>query len=322
MHLKKELFDRKKLTHQPTREGFGQGLLVAAQKDERIVGLCADLTDSTKMGYFAKAFPQRFIQVGVAEQNLVTVASGMAHEGKIPFAASYAAFSPGRNWEQIRTTIAYNNQPVKIVGSHTGLTVGPDGATHQALEDIALMRVMPNMRVIVPADAVEAKKATEAIAQDHFPYYIRLSRENSPVFTTEKTPFSIGKAHVFHRGSDVTLVSTGALTYEALLAAILLRDDFSVEVIHVHTIKPLDTQTILRSARKTRLVISLEEHQTIGGLGGAIAETLTQHFPVRLERIGIDDVFGESGTASELWNHYGLTAEKIVSRIKKVVKKR
>lgn len=303
------------ITSEPIRKGFGRGLKAAGDDDGNVVALCADLTDSTQMSLFKEAHPNRFIEVGVAEQNLVTVASGMAAMGKIPFTSSYAAFSPGRNWEQIRTTICLNEQPVKIVGSHAGVSVGPDGATHQMLEDIALMRVLPNMVVVVPGDAVEAEKATRAIARNGKPSYIRLAREASPVFTTEKTPFQIGKAYVLREGRDLTLFGTGMMTYECLLAArALAKDGIEAEVVHVPTIKPLDEETLLQSVRKTGRAISVEEAQIAGGLGGALAELFTSQLPVPLERLGMQDRFGESGTPAELLEHFGLNAKHVTLR--------
>jgi transketolase len=300
------------IVQEPIRKGFGRGLLAAAKINENVVGACADLTASTNINLFADAFPDRFVQIGIAEQNLVTVGSGMAAMGKIPFVSSYAAFSPGRNWEQIRTTICLNDQPVKIVGSHAGLSVGLDGATHQMLEDIALMRVMPNMVVIAPCDSIEAEKATIAMAADKHPNYMRVAREATPVITTADTPFEIGKAYVFSSGDDVTIIATGTLTYHALVAAEILRKDgVSAEVVHVPTIKPLDSETILRSVRKTGAVVTAEEAQINGGLGGAIAELLGEEFPTPLVRIGMKDHFGESGQPSELFEHFGLTATHI-----------
>jgi transketolase len=250
----------------PTRAGFGRGLKLAGDADERVVGLCADLVESVKMDAFADAHPDRYIEVGIAEQNLVTVAAGMAAAGKIPFAASYAAFSPGRNWEQIKSTAALNEQPVKVVGGHSGLTVGPDGATHQMLEDLALMRVMPNMVVICPGDAVEAEKATQAIAKTMDPTYLRLTREKTPTFSTPESPFEIGKAYVVREGRDVSLIATGIMTPYSLLAAeILSKKGVDVEVVHVPTIKPLDTETILASVKKTGRVVTAEDAQIAAG---------------------------------------------------------
>lgn len=301
-----------KLESVPIRAGFGRGLLKAGQIDENVVAACADLTDSTKMGDFAKEFPGRFIEIGVAEQNLVTVGSGLAAMGKVPFVSSYAAFMPGRCWEQIRTTVCLNNQPVKLVGSHAGVSVGADGATHQMLEDLALMRALPNMVVIAPADSVEAEKATLAMAKDGRPNYVRLAREGTPVFTTAKTPFEIGKAYVFASGSDVTLIATGTMTYQAMLAAELLyKDGIEAEVVHVPTVKPLDAETILKSVRKTGAVVTAEEGQINGGLGGAIAELLGENYPLPLKRIGMQDHFGESGEPNELLEHFGLDAKHI-----------
>ncbi|PIZ61463.1 transketolase [Candidatus Saccharibacteria bacterium CG_4_10_14_0_2_um_filter_52_9] len=301
-----------KLQQEPIRKGFGKGLLAAGQLDKNVVAACADLTDSTQMSLFKKEFPDRFIEVGVAEQNLVTVGAGLAAIGKVPFVSSYAAFSPGRNWEQIRTTICLNERAVKIVGSHAGVSVGPDGATHQMLEDIALMRVLPNMVVIAPCDSIEAEKATLAMAKDKRPNYLRLAREATPVITTPKTPFEIGKAYVFDQGEDVTLIATGTMTYEALAAAeALFKDGIDAEVVHVPTIKPLDVETILKSVRKTGAVVTAEEGQIAGGLGGAIAELLSEEHPTPLKRIGMKDHFGESGAPVELMAHFGLDAKHI-----------
>lgn len=303
---------RGELKSEPIRSGFGQGLLEAGHKSERVVAICADLTESTKMNLFAESFPERFVEVGVAEQNLVTVGSGLAAMGKIPFVSSYAAFSPGRNWEQIRTTIALNDQPVKIVGSHAGVSVGPDGATHQMLEDIALMRALPNMVVIAPADSVEAAKATLAMAADERPNYMRLAREATPVITSTNTPFAIGKAYVFRPGHDVTIIATGTMTYQALAAAqALTKDHVSAEVIHVPTIKPLDHDVILDSAARTRHVVTAEEAQIAGGLGGAVAELLGEKLPTPMSRVGVRDRFGESGQPQELLKHFGLTSSHI-----------
>lgn len=300
-------------TLETTRKGFGAGLVEAGERNDQVVALCADLTESTQIELFAKQFPDRYIEVGIAEQNLVTVASGLAKMGKIPFTSSYAAFSPGRNWEQIRTTICLNNQKVVIVGSHAGLYTGPDGATHQILEDIALMRVLPNMIVVAPCDSVEAKKATLAIAAHPQPAYIRLARDTTPVVTTENTPFEIGKAYVFEPGVDITVISTGVMTPIALEAAErLFADGIELEVIHCPTIKPLDAATILASVKKTKKVITIEEAQIAGGLGGAVCELLSEHYPVPVIRMGVNDAFGQSGTPAELLKHYGLTAEKIM----------
>jgi len=302
----------KELSLDTIRKGFGEGLKQLGETNNKVVALCADLTGSTNMNFFADAFPDRFFEVGVAEQNLVTVGSGLASMGFVPFVSSYAAFSPGRNWEQIRTTICLNNQPVKIIGSHAGLSVGPDGATHQMLEDIALMRALPNMVVVVPCDKNEAHKATVALAGDKRPGYLRLAREEVPNITTDKTPFEIGKAYVYDEGQDITIIATGTMTYIALKAAAnLYKDGVDVEVIHCPTIKPLDSETILKSVKKTGAVITCEEAQISGGLGGAIAELLGENHPVPLRRIGVKDSFGESGTPEELFEHFGLTTKHI-----------
>jgi len=304
----------------PIRKGFGEGLLAAGEADKTIVALCADLTESTQMEAFAQAYPERYVEIGVAEQNLVTVASGLAAVGKKPFVTSYAGFSPGRNWEQIRTTICLNQQNVKIVGSHAGVSVGPDGATHQMLEDIALMRVLPNMVVVVPCDANEARKATLALAKTKTPAYLRLARDKTAVVTTEQSPFEIGRANVLCEGSDLTIVACGPLVYEALLAAKKLLPKYSIEVINCHTVKPLDDKTILKSVKKTGCVLSVEEAQSAGGLGGAIAELLSDKLPAPLKRIGVQDQFGQSGTVAELWQHYKLDAEAIANTARGLIK--
>ncbi len=305
------------------RMGFGRGLLEAGHKDKNVVALCADLTISTKMDDFAKSYPERFFEVGVAEQNLVTVAAGMALAGKVPFVSSYAAFSPGRNWEQIRTTICLNETNVKIVGSHAGVSVGPDGATHQMLEDIALMRVLPKMTVVVPADAVEAEKATKVLAGMVGPAYLRLAREKSPVITTEKSPFSLTKAQVLRSGKDATIVACGIMVYQALVAAEALeKEGIDVEVINAAVIKPLDTVTIVFSAKKTGAVLTAEEGQIAGGLGGAVAETLADQCPVPMTRVGMRDRFGESGSPDELLEHFELTAPHIIKNIRELIKRK
>jgi transketolase len=272
---------------------------------------------------FKEKFPERFIEIGVAEQNLVTVASGMSAMGKIPFVSSYAMFSPGRNWEQIRTTIAYNDRPVVIVGSHAGVSVGPDGGTHQAIEDIALMRVIPNMVVISPCDSIEAEKATIALAKLGTPAYLRLAREKTPVMTTKETPFEIGKAEVFYRPDGlghVGIIATGALLHKALWAAKKLeKEGIRAVVLNIHSIKPLDTEAVIALAKETKAIVTVEEHQIAGGLGGAIAETLAQYFPIPIEFIGVHDKFGQSGTPEQLLNHYGLAIENIMDVAKKVI---
>ena len=318
--LATNLSDKSKLESKATRDGYGLGLIKAGEQDERVMALSADLTESTRALAFAEKFPERFIQVGIAEQNLVTIASGLANYGKIPFISSYAAFSPGRNYEQIRTTVCINNVPVKIAGHHAGISVGPDGATHQMLEDIALMRALPNMVVIVPCDAIEAEKATLAAAANGKPTYLRFSREKSPVFTTSETPFEIGRALVLRRGKDVSLIACGSLVYEALLAAEeLSKEGIECEVINSHTVKPLDKNAIIESVKKTKAVVSIEEHQIAGGLGSAIAECLAENYPVPQEFVGMKDRFGESGTAAELIEKFGLNSNGIKTAVKKVI---
>jgi transketolase len=305
---------------EPIRAGFGRGLKAAGEINKNVVALCADLTDSTQMSLFKEAFPERFIEIGIAEQNLVTVASGLARAGKVPFTSSYAAFSPGRNWEQIRTTIALNNQPVKVIGSHAGVSVGPDGATHQMLEDIAIMRVLPNMIVIAPGDSVEAEKATKAIAENGKPVYMRLAREKTPIFSTEDSPFEIGKAYVLKEGNDITLLGTGTMSYQMLLAAEELeKQGIHAEVIHVPTIKPLDDELILASIKKTGRAITAEEAQAAGGFGSAVAELLGDKMPTPILRIGMKDRFGESGQPNELLDLFGLTGEHIATSAKSFI---
>lgn len=307
----------------PIRKGFGEGLVIAGDEDKNVVGLCADLTESTQMHLFAHKYPERFVQVGVAEQNLVTVASGMAAMGKIPFTSSYAMFSPGRNWEQIRTTICYNDRPVKIVGSHAGISVGPDGGTHQAIEDIAIMRVLPNMVVLSPCDVIEAKKATIAAAKINKPVYIRLAREKTPVITTKETPFEIGKAQIFYAPpmtAQVGIIATGALVHKAIIAAQnFATKGISIKVLNIHTIKPLDFEAIKNLAKEAGAIVSVEEHQVVGGLGSAIAEVLAQNCPVPMELIGVHDKFGQSGTPEELIEHYGMGVSHIEKAVERVM---
>jgi len=307
----------KEVELEPIRAGFGRGLKAAGEQNDNVVALCADLTESTQMHLFREAFPKRFIEIGIAEQNLVTVASGLARAGKIPFTSSYAAFSPGRNWEQIRTTATLNNQPVKVVGSHAGVSVGPDGATHQMLEDIALMRVLPNMVVVAPGDSIEAEKATRAIAENGKPSYLRLAREKTPIFSTEDSPFELGKAYVLKEGEDVSLFGTGTMTYQLLVAAkILETQGINAEVVHVPTIKPLDEETLLASARKTGRVVTAEEAQAAGGFGSAVTEFLSSVLPMPIKRIGINDRFGESGAPTELMEYFGLTGDKVAETVR------
>lgn len=322
MNLNPKLFD-KDVEQVPIRKGFGEGLLAAGEADKNVVGLCADLTESTQMLAFATKFPERYVQIGVAEQNLATVASGMAAMGKVPFITSYAMFSPGRNWEQIRTTIAYNDRPVKIAGSHAGISVGPDGGTHQAVEDIAIMRVIPHMVVISPCDSIEAKKATIAAAKNGKPVYIRLAREKTPVITTEATPFEIGKAAIFYGEegkADVGIIATGALVYKALLVAKEFeKKGVKVKVMNLATIKPLDEEAVIKLAKEAGAIVTVEEHQVHGGMGSAVAECLVKSHPVPIEFIGVDDKFGQSGKPDELLEHYGMGVSHIAAVVEKVL---
>lgn len=312
----------------PIRKGFGEGLLSLGEMYENVVGLCADLTESTQMHLFKEKFPERFVEIGIGEQNMASVASGMSSMGKIPFITSYAMFSPGRNWEQIRTTICYNDRQVIIAGSHAGVSVGPDGGTHQAIEDIAITRVIPNMTVISPCDHIEAYKATIASADYGKPVYIRLAREKSPVITTKETPFKIGKAEIFFgedfSKSDVCIIATGALVYQCIKSAKNLFDEegIKVKVLNLHTIKPLDEETLLSVIKEAGAVVTVEEHQIYGGMGSAISELTSSNFPVPIEFIGIRDKFGQSGTPEELLKHYGLTEKNIKEAIKKVLKRK
>ena len=323
LKLNSKVFD-KDVEQLPIRKGFGEGLLAAGEADEKIVGLCADLTESTQMHLFRNKFPNRFVEIGVAEQNLATVASGMAAMGKIPFITSYAMFSPGRNWEQIRTTICYNDRKVVIAGSHAGVSVGPDGGTHQAIEDIAIMRVIPRMTVISPCDSIEAKKATLLAAKCKGPVYIRLAREKTPIMTTEDTPFEIGKARIFWMGESpsVAIFATGALVHNALKAAKELEKEISVKVINIATIKPLDVSAVVDAAKECGAVVTVEEHQKAGGLGSAIAECLSENHPVPIEFVGVSDLFGQSGKPEELIEHYGMGVSHIKEAIREVLKKK
>ncbi len=306
------------------RDGYGAGLKEAGEQNKNVVALCADLTESTRTNIFAEAFPERFVQVGIAEQNMASVASGMAACGKIPFIASYAMFSPGRSWEQVRTTIAYNNVNVKIIGAHAGVSVGPDGATHQAIEDIALMRVIPNMVVIAPCDVHEARKAVLKAAEYEGPVYIRIARDPSPVVTTPDSPFEIGKAYTFfHKDSvhtkTVGIITTGILAHNALVAAKQLNEEgIGVSVLHMPTIKPLDTQALTMFGEAHDVIVTLEEHQVAGGLGGAISEYYSEHLPKRVVKLGVHDQFGQSGTPDELLKHYGMDSETIVKTIQSI----
>lgn len=304
----------------PNRDGYGHGLLELGKTNPDVVVLDADLAKSTRSDWFAAEFPDRFFDIGIAEQDMLGTAAGLALGGKIPFVTTYGVFVAGRAWDQIRTTVCYADLNVKIAGAHGGISVGPDGATHQALEDIALMRVLPNMRVIVPCDAIEAKKATMAVAGVQGPCYLRFAREATPVFTQEEDYFEIGKANILKEGSDVTIIACGPIVYEALLAHDRLKEiGISARVINMHTVKPLDQEAVLKAAAETGAVVTAEEHQIFGGLGGAVAELLAQNRPTPMEMVGIKDTFGESGPPEELAVKYGLTAKDIAEAAKKAV---
>lgn len=306
----------------PPRDGFGEGLVLAGRKNTNVVALCGDLIESTRVQGFAEAYPDRYIEMGVAEQNMAGVAAGMALTGKIPFIASYAVFSPGRNWDQIRVSICYSQANVKIVGAHAGISVGPDGATHQALEDVAITRVLPNMTVVVPTDSIEARKATLAIAEHTGPCYIRFGREKTPILTTDKTPFQLGKASPILSGTDVTVIACGQMVARAVTAAKKLHPKISVAVINMHTIKPIDVDAIQQAAKQTGAIVTAEEHQITGGLGGAVAEVLAEHHPLPMMRVGVKDRFGESGEPNVLMDHYGLGVDDIITAVEKVLKRK
>jgi len=320
-HLNPKIFDND-IERIPNRDGFGDGLVEAGEKNPNVIALSADLTESTRVNLFAEKFPERFVQCGVAEQNMASVASGLAAVGKIPFIASYAMFSPGRSWEQIRTTIAYNDQNVKIIGAHSGVSVGPDGATHQAIEDIAIMRVIPNMVVIAPCDIHEAKKAVLWAADYEGPVYIRLGRSAVPVVTTKDSPFEFGKGQIMverttHTKQSVGIISTGSMLHNAILAAKELNDlGVGTSVLHIPTIKPLDEEAVLDLAETHDLIVTVEEHQKSGGLGGAVAEFLSEKRPTRQIRIGVDNQFGQSGEPDELVAHYKMDKDSITKAIR------
>lgn len=306
-----------------TRDGFGRALLRIGQQNSDVVVLTADLAESLRVDAFAKAFPDRFIECGVSEQNMLGIAAGLALSGKIPFVCSYAVFSPGRNWDQLRVSVAYSNANVKIVGGHTGLSVGPDGATHQALEDLALTQVLPNMTVLSPADSVQTELAVLAATKLVGPTYLRLAREPTPIVSTPHTPYSLGKIQEVSTGDDVTLVSTGPLLYETLLACHQLRNQgIHAQVLNVHTLKPFDTQGLVSHVRKTHCVVTIEDHQVIGGLGSTVAQVLAEHFPAPMEFIGVQDQFGQSGTPKQLYEHYGITSRHIALAARKVISKK
>lgn len=323
-HLNPNIFSEN-VEQVPTRNGLGEGLKALGETHPNVVALCADLTESTRIGEFKEAYPERYVQMGIAEQSMASVASGMAAMGKIPFIASYAMFSPGRNWEQIRTTIAYNNVNVKIAGAHAGVSVGPDGATHQAIEDIALMRVMPNMVVIAPSDVYEAKRAVIAAAEYEGPVYIRFGRDKTPVVTTHGTQFSIGKAEIYLERDPihekkVGIIGCGTLLHNALMAAKQLNESgIGASVMNLATVKPLDEDAVRAFAEEHDAIVTVEEHQAFGGMGSAVAEYLGSVRPTRIHRIGVRDQFGQSGEPTELIAYYGMDTKAIVAAAKKLV---
>ncbi len=317
MHLA-PLDDPKTVKQVPTRNGFGEGLLEAAKANKNVLGICADLSESTRMLALKETLPDQYIEIGVSEQLLVAMAGGLASSGKIPWIASYAMFNPGRSWEQVRTVMALNETNVKIAGAHAGVSVGPDGATHQAIEDIAIMRVIPHMTVVVPCDSVQTKKATLALTEMHGPVYLRFAREKSPIVTTEQTPFEIGKAQVFRQGKDVAIVACGILVYNALIAAQeLANEGIDCMVINNHTVKPMDEPAIVEAARRCGAIVTVEEHQVHAGMGSRVAEILAQRHPVPIEFIGVHDQFGQSGDPVELIEHYGMGTTSIKEAVRR-----
>jgi transketolase len=327
--LAKNIFNKPKLQAIPTRQGYGEGLVELGKTNPNVVVLCADISDSTKSGMFRDAYPDRFIETGIAEQNMMGLAAGLALCGKIPFVSTYAVFCPGINWSQIRVLVGQNNANVKITGAHAGVSVGPDGMSHQALEDIALVRCLPGMVVLAPCDYLETKKATLAAAKYKGPVYLRFAREATPVFTTDKTPFKIGKAEIFRDPStssgqaDVAIIGCGPLLYNALVAAEkLAKEKINVMVVNNHTIKPIDEKTIIAVAKKCRAVVTVEEHQIMAGMGSAVAEVLARNIPVPIEMIGMQDKWGQSGQPDELIEYYGMGVDSIIKAVKKVLKRK
>lgn len=307
----------------PTRDGFGEGLVELGKTNKDVVVLCADLTDSTRASWFKEKFPDRFFSFGVSEQDMFCSASGFALSGKIPFVCTFGVFASGRAWDQIRVSIAYMDLNVKIAGSHGGVTVGADGATHQAIEEISLMRILPNMTVVVPCDALEAKRATIQAAQIPGPVYLRLGRHPAPFITNEQTPFSIGKANVIKEGKDVTIFACGVMVFEAIqAAAILKKENIEAGVVNMHTVKPIDKELILKCARQTKAIVTAEEHTLNGGFGSSIAEVIVENFPVPMEMVGIQDRFGESGKPEELLANLGLRDVDIINAAKRALKRK
>ncbi|NQV00728.1 MAG: transketolase family protein [Parcubacteria group bacterium] len=323
MILAKNLYQKEKLEQKPTRDGYGLALVELGKENKDIVVLGADLTGSTRCDWFRDKFPDRFIQVGIAEQNMMCIAAGLSLVGKIPFASTYSVFCPGRNWDQLRVSVAYNKANVKLTGAHAGVSVGADGATHQGLEDIAIARCLPNMTVLAPCDAIETQKATLAAGRMKGPVYLRFAREPTPVFTTKRTPFRIGQAEVLRKGKDVSIIACGPIVYEALLAAEeLSKDGISVRVINNHTIKPIDEEEIIKAAEQTGAIVTGEDHQVMGGLGSVVAEVLSKNEPVPMEMVGVQNRFGESGEPEELMKEFKLTAEDIKKAVIKVIERK
>ncbi len=323
MNLSKDCLNLDCVEMEPTRNGYGEGLVEAARSNDNVVGVCADLTESTRMLAFKEEFPDRFIQLGVSEQLLAAMGAGLALAGKVPFIASYAMFSPGRSWEQVRTNICLNEANVKIAGAHAGVSVGPDGATHQAIEDIAIMRSIPGITVVVPCDSEQTKKTTIAVAEMDGPAYLRFGREKSPVFTTRDTPFEIGKAQIFREGTDVAIIGCGMLVHRAILAAEELAEEgINCLVLNNHTVKPMDRAGILRVAVQCGAVVTVEEHQRRGGMGSRVAEILAEELPTPIEFVGVDDKFGQSGKPEELIEYYGLGVDGIKKAARKVMKRK
>ena len=307
----------------PTRKGYGDALLELGAANQDIVVLTGDLSDSTRVAGFQEKFPQRFFEVGVAEQNMMGIAAGLALAGKIPFVSSYATFSPGRSFDQMRVSVCYTQANVKIAGAHTGVSVGPDGATHQAMEDVAMTRVLPNLTVMVPCDYWQTKKVVEAAVKHVGPVYFRMTREGTPVMTAAETPFEIGKAQIFKDGHDVAVIASGPVIYNALLAAAELeKQGISVMIVNNHTIKPIDTETIMAAAKKCGAVVTLEEHQVMAGCGSAVVEALAKNYPVPVEMLGMQDCFGQSGTPEELVQRYGMGKDAVIESIKKVISRK
>lgn len=324
LKLNPKLFDEN-VEKDATRSGYGTGLIKLGDTNPNVVALCADLTDSTKVEAFAKKYSDRYFEVGVAEQNMAAIAAGLGVSGKIPFISSYATFSPGRNWEQIRTTIVYNDANAKIAGHHAGIMTGPDGATHQATEDIAITRVWPNIRVFVPCDALEGERATILAGNVMGPVYMRFTRDKTPIITTSETPFEEGKAYVYWMGENpqVSLFATGYMLYYALMAAKQLAEEgINTEVLNIASIKPLDRESVIESVKKTRAAVSVEDHQVAGGLGGLLAEIFSEQLPTPLERIGLQDIFGESGKPDELLKKYHMDTPDIITSVKKVISRK